>query len=226
MTEAEWLGCADPALMLGVIKESLSPRKWRLFGIACCRAIHWSNLRDERSRRAIEVRERYVDDLATDAEMEAASHAAYAAWLDAHMEIQAREIPPEDSQPVTRLDDDFQAYIATCYATWAASDYYQGDVLNSSNAVERAIEAQLLRDVSDNPFRRRIADPGRLAANRGDIQELAQRIYDDHAFQALPLLADALEEAGCVDSNILDHCREPGLHARGCWVVDSILGKE
>ncbi len=54
---------------------------------------------------------------------------------------------------------------------------------------------------------------------------LARSIYDDRAFDRLPVLADALEDAGCTDAAILDHCRGPGPHVRGCWVVDLILGK-
>jgi hypothetical protein len=56
--------------------------------------------------------------------------------------------------------------------------------------------------------------------------KLANAIYDDHAFDRLPILADALEDAGCTDADILNHYRQPGPHARGCWVVDLLLGKE
>jgi hypothetical protein len=55
---------------------------------------------------------------------------------------------------------------------------------------------------------------------------LAEAIYDERAFDRLPILADALEEAGCTNADILNHCRQPGEHVRGCWVVDLILGKE
>ena len=54
----------------------------------------------------------------------------------------------------------------------------------------------------------------------------AQAIYDDRALERLPVLADALEEAGCTDAAILEHCRGPGPHVRGCWVIDLLLGKE
>ena len=57
------------------------------------------------------------------------------------------------------------------------------------------------------------------------VVQLAQSIYDDRAFDRLPILADALEEAGCTDAAILDHCRGPGPHVRGCWAVDLLLGK-
>jgi hypothetical protein len=58
------------------------------------------------------------------------------------------------------------------------------------------------------------------------VARLARGIYDDRAFDRLPILADALEDAGCHDTAILDHCRQPGPHVRGCWVVDLLLGKE
>jgi hypothetical protein len=60
----------------------------------------------------------------------------------------------------------------------------------------------------------------------GTVVKLVQGIYDDRAFDRLPLLPDALEEASCQDPHILTHCRQPGEHVRGCWLVDLILGKE
>jgi hypothetical protein len=71
-----------------------------------------------------------------------------------------------------------------------------------------------------------IIEPGWTAWNGGTIQQLARTIYDDHTFERLPILADALEEAGCTDAAILGHCRGPGPHVRGCWVVDLLLGKQ
>ena len=83
----------------------------------------------------------------------------------------------------------------------------------------------LLRDVFGNPFRPVLISPSWLAWNDGAIRKMVQLIYDDRAFNQLPLLADALEDAGCADAAILSHCREPGEHVRGCWVVDLLLGK-
>jgi len=59
----------------------------------------------------------------------------------------------------------------------------------------------------------------------GAVLTLAESIYVDHAFDRMPELADALEAAGCTDADVLAHCRRPGPHVRGCWVVDLILGK-
>jgi hypothetical protein len=68
--------------------------------------------------------------------------------------------------------------------------------------------------------------PSSLVWNDGTVVTLAKAIYEDRAFDRLPILADALEDAGCTDADILAHCRQPGPHVRGCWVVDLLLGKE
>ena len=91
--------------------------------------------------------------------------------------------------------------------------------------VERRAQAELVHDIFGNPFRPATIDPKWLAWNDGTVPKLAQTIYDDRRFDLLPILADALEEAGCDDAGILAHCRGTGPHARGCWVVDLILGK-
>jgi hypothetical protein len=69
-------------------------------------------------------------------------------------------------------------------------------------------------------------DPAWLAWNGGTVAKIAGGVQQDRAFDRLPILADALEEAGSTDLAILDHCRGPGPHFRGCWVVDLLLGKE
>jgi hypothetical protein len=57
------------------------------------------------------------------------------------------------------------------------------------------------------------------------VKQLTAAIYDDGAFDRMPILADALEDAGCTSQDILNHCRQPGEHCRGCWVVDLLLGR-
>jgi hypothetical protein len=54
---------------------------------------------------------------------------------------------------------------------------------------------------------------------------MAEYIYASREFSAMPILADALQEAGCEDAQVLTHCRANRPHARGCWVLDAILGK-
>ena len=90
---------------------------------------------------------------------------------------------------------------------------------------ERPIQLDLFRDVFGSPFRPVSVDASWLTWNDVMIVTLAQAIYDERRFQDLPILADALEEAGCTNADILDHCRGPGPQVRGCWVIDLILGK-
>jgi hypothetical protein len=93
-------------------------------------------------------------------------------------------------------------------------------------AKEDEAQSGLLRCVFGNPFRPVTLTPALLAWNDGTVVRLAQAIYEDRAFDRLPVLGDALEEAGCDNPDILTHCRQPGPHVRGCWVVDLVLGKE
>jgi hypothetical protein len=84
----------------------------------------------------------------------------------------------------------------------------------------------LLCCISGNPFRPVTIEPAWLNWNDSSIPKIAQRVYDDCRFEDLPILAGALEEAGCHNAEILAHCRGPGPHVRGCWVVDLLLGRE
>jgi hypothetical protein len=89
---------------------------------------------------------------------------------------------------------------------------------------ETELHAQctLVRDIFGNPLHSPIANPSWLTST---VTNLAQAIYTDRAFDRMPILADALEDAGCTNQDILAHCRQPGEHVRGCWVVDLLLGK-
>jgi hypothetical protein len=80
-----------------------------------------------------------------------------------------------------------------------------------------------LHDIFGNPFRPVTLDPSWLTS---DVVALARGIYDERAFDRMPILADALQDAGCDSEDVLNHCRdEKGTHVRGCWVVDLLLGK-
>jgi hypothetical protein len=89
-------------------------------------------------------------------------------------------------------------------------------------AAEFAAQTDLLRCIAGNPFRPVAADPAWLTSA---VVGLAAAIYADRAFDRLPILADALEDAGCDHPDILAHCRSHPEHARGCWVVDLVLCK-
>jgi hypothetical protein len=96
-------------------------------------------------------------------------------------------------------------------------------VVLSYQGSDPRLQAQVLRDVFGNPFRPVALDPRWRTA---DVLGLARGIYEDRASDRLPLLADALMDAGCDSDEILNHCRSDGPHVRGCWVVDLVLGKE
>jgi hypothetical protein len=91
--------------------------------------------------------------------------------------------------------------------------------------VRKEYQCTLLRCIFGNPFRSVAIDPGILTWDDRSIPKLAHGIYDDHAFDRLPILADALEEVGCADADLLNHCRQLGEHSLGCWVVDLLLAK-
>lgn len=215
MTEAEWLSCADPAAMLRHVCDGAraSQRQLRLFGAACCRRV-WLRLTDPRSRRAVEVAERYADGAATIEQLAAASEGAW----DAHL---------------GKADAEYYAALAAYYSV---NNPHSPDAEDVSDAairssyldpddpeVEDRIQAALCRDVFGNPFR----SPPTLDATcfSSGLVALAERIYAEQEFGLMPTLADALEEADCKTAEVLAHCREPGEHARGCWALDAILAK-
>jgi hypothetical protein len=93
-----------------------------------------------------------------------------------------------------------------------------------TNAVERAIQLVLLRDIFGNTFRPvTFADEWRTDT----AVSLARTMYESRDFSAMPILADALQDAGCDSDEVLNHCRDTNnTHVRGCWVVDLVLGKQ
>ena len=91
-----------------------------------------------------------------------------------------------------------------------------------SSTLERREQTDIVREIFGNPFR-----PVRFSpAWRTDtVMTLARQMYDSRDFGAMPILADALQDAGCDDGDVLSHCRTEQTHVRGCWVVDLVLGK-
>jgi hypothetical protein len=82
--------------------------------------------------------------------------------------------------------------------------------------------AEPLRCVIGDPVHSVTADLSWLTST---VVNLARQVYDSHDFSPMPILADALQDAGCDNPDVLEHCRGPGPHVRGCWVVDLVLGK-
>jgi hypothetical protein len=212
MTAAEWDTSRAPKKMLLQVQESGSLRQLRLFTCACCRAV-WDRLDNEHCRRGVEVAEQFADGLVTDA-----------ARLRAQKRVDAT------------LDESGQRDIIRLCASWALCSTGRWDLSfgvevvsqNTRSVVKgpgfRRVQADLLRCVFGNPFRKAtLAETWRTS----DTVALARGISQDRAFDRMPILADALQDAGCDDEHILNHCREPQTtHARGCWVVDLILWEE
>jgi hypothetical protein len=217
MTETEWLESPEPDAMLEFLQGRASDRKLRLFAVACCRrVVHL--LKDDRFRHAIDVTERFADRNASADELYDALALA---------EMATREHPsaagcyPRDPNPF-REDLSDPLRFATSTARQAAYVAYMVDA--AAGVRERAVQADLLRDLF-NPFRPAAPEPGSPGWDRGAVGKIVRMIYQERRFGDLPILADAIEEAGCDDEEILGHCRQPGGHVRGCWVVDLILKK-
>jgi hypothetical protein len=223
MTEADWLAANDSQPMLAHLRNhgAVGERKLRLFAVACCHRV-WHLLTDERSREAAGVAERYADGLASRGELESARRFAEADAAEAEAW--------------------YQAALASYGIYYEAQDYWvaAGAVLAAASdtswgAIARLGEVptdfggsmpRLLRDLFGNPFRPAPSlAPAVLAWDKGTVPKLAAAIYEERVFDRLPILADALEDAGCTDAEVLTHCRSGGVHVRGCWVVDLVLGK-
>ena len=106
--------------------------------------------------------------------------------------------------------------------SWAEAWGGSGEPMGWTEPDPSAEMANRLRCIVGNPFCPETLDPAWLTST---VVALARGIYDDRAFDRLPILADALQDAGCDNDDILNHCRDAGPHVRGCWVVDLVLGK-
>jgi hypothetical protein len=89
----------------------------------------------------------------------------------------------------------------------------------------RRVMADLVRDVMGNPFRRSVVEADWLLWNHGAVKHIAEQIDTRGSFADLPILADALEDAGCTDEYLLAHCRADCPRAPGCWILDAVLGR-
>lgn len=223
MTEREWNVCTDPARMLAILEGRQYSRKRRLFACACCRRI-WNLLADERSRHAVAVSEQYADKEATKAALLVAQEHA----MLGNDRFDEYVYPAENAAASVCRPTISPRWIAQL-ATWAVGNRAVWARPGAARAVrheatdnESIAQAELLRCIFGHiPFRAPVL-PASLTQT---VIGIARTMYDERAFDRLPVLADALEEAGCSHPDILNHCRQGGVHVRGCWVVDLILGK-
>jgi len=229
MTEQEWLRSESPCRLFAHARRVAKPglksgrRRLRLYACACCREV-WPLLGEE-GRAAVEAAERYADGRASAADLRQAAALAWQAY--------------RRSANTSRLAGT-QATLAACLATqWsitgggreaaeraALAFASTPEALPVANAARRLLQCDLVRDIFGNPFRLPPrSDAAWLVWNDGTVKRLAEAVYEGRPFDRLPILADALEEAGCDAAELLAHLRGPGPHVRGCWAVDLLLGK-
>ena len=219
MTEAEWLACENPARMLTFVGRQPRERKFRLFGVACCRRV-WEMFPSDACRNAVEIAEQYADGAATTKELTQVEKRLRRKVLDhKHRSGQrARSVAWRVTQnaysPSIISLAMMELFGLSVAVAWGAD----------ARKKEGCRQSASLRDVFGNPFRPVAFD---AAWRTSTAVALATQMYDSRDFGAMPILADALQDAGCTSDDILDHCRDPKqTHVRGCWVVDLVLGKE
>jgi hypothetical protein len=211
MTEAEWLVCKDPMVMLRHLGVDSNERKTLLLTCACLRRIE--DLLPKDGVRWMVIAEAVAAGKASTAALpdESAETALYEAM---------EEGPPEREGAVLAVLDVFSV-------RWSSLDWTPGErpepYLTADWLTERAVHADLVRDIFGSPFRLVRVQPHWLSR---DVRALAHLVHDARTFERLPILTDALEDAGCDNADLLGHLRGPGPHVRGCWAVDLLLGKE
>jgi hypothetical protein len=204
MTGAEWLASKNPHAMgkAALKRKRASTRVLRLYVAAFW---SWQSHRLKTPEQQDRLRQRA---------------ALVAGWAET------------DVEPQQAADDRiFVGFNISAPAAFNATVRAPGQWGNSgAPASEYAV--WLLREVFGDPFatrRKRKTDPRRgwmfdPSWRTAIAVSLAQQMYDSREFGAMPILADALQDAGCDNDDILSHCREPGEHVRGCWVLDLVLG--
>jgi hypothetical protein len=254
MTESEWGACTEPRRMLRFLLGTDHPRiadveafpacrasdrKLRLFACACYGRVRHL-LPDALAEAAVVVAERFAEGLATAEELQG----AFARLQEALVRLEGRwrasrgakrtALRPRQAAlalafQATRLQAPKAAYYASSNAYLAAASIrnpgvalHDSGFCASQSAEERA-QTDLLRDIIGPLLFR----PVRLDAAwlSGTVVQLARAIYEERRWDDMGVLGDALQEAGCTDADVLEHCRGTA-HTRGCWVVDLLLNKE
>jgi hypothetical protein len=226
MTEADWMAFTDPRPLLGFLRGRSSDRKLRLFAVACCRRV-WDLLPDERCRSAFETAERFADGLASLKSIREVRRAALHSYESY-----------SDHDESGRFTGQESAALAVAGACWTEEEaQYRGldDVVDNcyglgrlttgwrnGGRIEYLRQCRDIRDIFGNPFHPLDLAPSWITS---EAVAVAHTMYDARAFDRMPILGDALEDAGCADAAILAHCRERVEHDRGCWVVDAMLGR-
>jgi hypothetical protein len=231
--------------MLSIAAGRVSDRKLDLFNLWCCTSIR-PYLRDRRSLAAVRYAEQHLDEAWPGTpEREAIRLAAKEAFTElsrwshtsprtpaeyrnrrvyAQAALVAQQAAGNDLPNRGVLQNaEFTAY-AYAWANDDTPDTFPDDSPACQKLLKEARRRQdaIFRDLVGNPFLPVQFDSSWRTA---DVLGLARSLYEGGAFDRLPILADALMDAGCADDAILSHCRGPGPHTRGCWVIDLVLGK-
>lgn len=236
MSESEWLDgdlLAEEGLfhleMDRFTKGKQGKRKLRLFACACCRRA-WHLLPEGVCREAVQLFESVADGQA---------HLNKLRFFRERIRRLDNILPVGPPAPgVVAAVEAVRSLVLRregrgtcslicrqCVRSLVRGEGMKADAYHAALKAEWAAQVLLLRDIFGNPYRPASVAASVLAWNGGMVRRMAESIYDERAFDRLPILADALEEAGCTDADILNHCRQPGEHVRGCWVVDLLLGK-
>jgi hypothetical protein len=231
MTEDDWLASAGPEAiyrpnpsiqpnrMLQFLrvyrradKTKNGRRKLRLFACACCRRF-WPSL-SEQSREALDIAERYADGEATKKDL------GYA-WRNSVRQY-GRGLRTADGCAGHVVEAGAMTAAAlvpmVCYSVVASTPKQHHELWN-----ELYQQAAIIYDLFGSPFRTTAADAASQIAVVDSVRELAEHIYHSRRFDDLSDLAMKLEQAGCTDTDLLEHCRQPE-HFRGCWLVDALRG--
>jgi hypothetical protein len=222
MTEPEWLACDEPQTLLEFVNSRMSARKCRLLAAAICRHV-LPLTRESCCQRAVEVAERFADGVASLEEMLAVSEQVADAYVnfpnpapvntDPPLSFKLESIAIQSTMFATRDTNDYLG--ACCRCTYLAT--LRWSLLRAEPGDYCTLvrwQTSLIRDTVGNPFRPMTADPRWLTST---VVALAEAVYQDRAFDRLPVLADALEDAGSDNADILNHFRGPGPHFRGVW---------
>jgi hypothetical protein len=216
--------------MLEFMHGKVSNRKFWLFGCACCRRI-WHLLLPV-SQKVVELGELYADDRISHDELLNASLNNHREVVEAGNDLAIRcglatnlAVVDPSRNGVPSL---FVAKAANSTAEKVIEVLRRPEAADMGNAAfdplqEQVMQAKILRDVFGNPFKHIESDPASLTPT---MKAFAAAIYDQQAFDRLPSLAQRLEKDSWPDDDILNHFRQPGVHARGCWALDAVLGKE
>jgi hypothetical protein len=206
MTEAEWLASENPKPMRYMMYGKTTRRKRLLLGCAFCRLVLAAVPNGQPDLiPVIEAVERYADGESTDTD---------------YQQVR-RSHPPEQGELTWEEVQALPPSAQQRRAQWGtAMEWFERGWFHAAKGGPRT--ATLIRELF-HPYTRVGFSESLQTAT---VRDLARVTYHERDFAALPILADALEDSGCTDRILLDHCRSPGPHVRGCWVVDLILGKQ